>query len=223
TLLEGQKGMHELAIVGEPLPPFDVFCPMMSLPAVFNTTLQTIPADVPYLKPDPTRVEQWRERIAQEPASLKVGLCWAGNAGLKEDAKRSMDLSRLAPLASVPGVRFYSLQKGEAAKQSAPPAMELVDWTAELTDFADTAALIQNLDLVISVDTAVAHLAGAMARPVWVLHRFSPDWRWFLDRPDSPWYPTMRLFRQPKMDDWETPVREMTDELAKLVPVSHHG
>ena len=130
-----------------------------------------------------------------------------------------MSLSQFAPLAQVPGVAFISLQKGKSAEQAQtlPPGMRLLDWTAELNDFADTAALIEALDLVISVDTAVAHLAGALGKPVWLLNRFDTCWRWLLDRSDSPWYPTMRLFRQPQPGAWAPVIAEVREQLKLLV------
>jgi ADP-heptose:LPS heptosyltransferase len=150
---------------------------------------------------------------------FKVGLAWAGNPTHGNDRNRSLSLANLCPLAQVSGVRFFSLQKGEAATEARtpPPGMELVDWMQDMKDFADTAALIANLDLVIAVDTAVAHLAGALATPVWTLLPFNPDWRWLLEREDSPWYPTMRLFRQPKIVGWDEPVRQITSALNLLL------
>ena len=149
---------------------------------------------------------------------MKVGLAWAGSPTHKSDRNRSMKLSDLAPLGQVPGVRFFSLQKGAAAADAkTPPAgMKFVDWTEELKDFADTAALIANLDLVIAADTAVVHLAGAMGKPVWTLLPFVSDWRWLLEREDSPWYPTMRLLRQARVGDWESVIARAVDELSLL-------
>jgi ADP-heptose:LPS heptosyltransferase len=146
---------------------------------------------------------------------MRVGLVWAGNPRRKLDRQRSLHLEQFSPLASIPGVQFFTLQKGESAKQAAAPPgnMKLIDLTTKLNDFADTAGLIENLDLVISVDTAVAHLAGAMGKAVWVLLGHIPAWRWLLDRPDSPWYPTMRLFRQPTMGDWNTPITQLATAL----------
>jgi Flp pilus assembly protein TadD len=198
-LLKQLPGVSQCLIPGQPLPHIDVQCPVMSLPLIFNTTLETIPRDVPYLHADPTRIEHWRRQLANDPNKLKVGLVWAGRPNHANDARRSISLAALAPLAQVPGISFYSLQIGEPASQAKapPPGMNLIDRTAELTDFAETAAFIENLDLVISVDTAVVHLTGSLGKPVWTLLPFAPDWRWLLDRNDSPWYPTMRLFRQP--------------------------
>ena len=186
----------------------------MSLPRILGEPHQ-IPADVPYISPDSVLVDQWRRRLTNQPVGMKVGLVWSGRPGSARYNRRALMLEQLAPLASVGDVRFYSLQKGEGAAQSkSPPSgMQLADWSEELDDFADTAAFIQNLDLVIGVDTAVAHLAGAMGKPVWLLLSFSPEWRWMLNQSDSPWYPTMRLFRQPKFADWPSAIDQMAHAL----------
>jgi ADP-heptose:LPS heptosyltransferase len=146
---------------------------------------------------------------------LKIGLAWAGNPTFSSDQTRSLSLGRLALLAVVEGATFYSLQKGPAAAQAAaPPAgLRLVNLSADLHDFADTAAVISLMDLVISTDTSVAHLAGALARPVWTMLRFAPDWRWLTDRDDSPWYPSMRLFRQPAKGDWDGVINQVVQAL----------
>jgi Tfp pilus assembly protein PilF len=214
SLLRGAPGIAETVQQGNPLPAFDAHCSLASLPGIFGTTLRSIPATVPYLAPDPTRVAAWSARLGADPR-LKVGLAWAGRAEHWNDRNRSVALAVLAPLASVPGILFLSLQKGPASQQAAapPPGMELVDHTADLHDFADTAALVANLDLVISVDTAIVHLAGALAKPVWTLLPFCPDWRWLLDRSDSPWYPTMRLFRQSAAGDWASVMNLVAGEL----------
>jgi hypothetical protein len=148
-----------------------------------------------------------------------VGLAWAGNPINPNDRRRSAPLSAFASLGAVDGVRWISLQKGPATVQARQPPDELAlfDWTSELNDLADTAALVACLDLVISVDTAVAHLAGALGEPVWVLIPFVPDWRWMLGRLDSPWYPTMRLFRQPHPGDWQHPIEQIAHELTRIV------
>jgi tetratricopeptide (TPR) repeat protein len=213
---------EEIDIVteGDPLPPFDLHCPFVSLPLAFATTLETIPADIPYLRADPALTAAWRARVQPLPG-LKVGLVWAGDAGLAvpeaaaRDRRRSIPLTRLAPLAEIPGVSFISLQKGNAAAQAVrpPSGMTLHDWSVELKDFADTAALVAALDLVITVDTSVAHLAGALGAPVWILNRFDACWRWFRDRTDSPWYPSARLFRQPTPGDWEAVIRDVAAAL----------
>jgi Flp pilus assembly protein TadD len=212
-------GVEKMISPGQSSGAFDVHCPLMSLPLVFRTNLHTIPHDVPYVSADPQLAARWRGRIDAEDRRLIVGLAWAGMPTHINDRERSIRLAAMAPLADVSGVRFFSLQKGAGAKQAkSPPAgMDLTDWSGELTDFADTAALIAALDLVICVDTAVAHLAGALAQPTWVLLPYVPDWRWLLDRNDSPWYPTMRLFRQPKIGDWQTPINEIALALRGLV------
>jgi tetratricopeptide (TPR) repeat protein len=205
-------------VSGGNLPKFDCHCPLLSLPAVFKTRLDTIPSEVPYLKSPAESAAKWRDLLDSTAGNLRVGLVWAGNPKRKLDRQRSLRLEQLSSLA-ISGIQFYSLQKGEAAKQAASPPdnMKLIDLTAKLDDFADTAGLIQNLDLVISVDTAVAHLAGAMGKPVWVLLGHVPAWRWMLDRSDSTWYPTMRLFRQPAIDDWSSPIAQLAVALRELV------
>lgn len=223
SLLRSLQGVHQVVAFGEPLPPFDLHVPMLSLPAAFGTTLQTIPAKVPYLHAPSDLVELWRERVASgstpHAPRLKVGLAWAGSPTHKDDALRSIPLAAFAPLARVKGVSFYSLQKGEAANQAKtpPPGLILHDYSEELKDFSHTAALVANLDLIISVDTAVIHLAGAMARPVWTLLHYVPDWRWMLYREDTPWYPTMRLFRQQVRGDWAEVIQRVATELERYV------
>ncbi|MCS6777983.1 MAG: tetratricopeptide repeat protein [Chthonomonadaceae bacterium] len=183
--------------------PYDAQAAVMDLPCLFDTALETIPARVPYLHPDEVRRRRWRERLQGIPG-IRVGICWAGRPEHQNDVKRSCRLHAFAPLARVPGVTLFSLQKGAAAQQLAEPRdFSVTDLAGELRDFADTAALLAELDLLISVDTAVVHLAGALGRPVWVLLPHFPDWRWMQERADSPWYPTMRLFRQPAPGAWE--------------------
>lgn len=198
---------------------FDVHCPLMSLPLAFATTIQTIPSNVPYLHADAHEREKWERRLAEDRARLKVGLVWAGRPTHKNDRNRSLPFSALEALFDVKGASFYSLQKGATKRRDEMSAsgLQLLDYTNELDDFADTAALIANLDLVIAVDTAVAHLAGAMGKPVWTLLPFSPEWRWLLHRADSPWYPTMRLFRQPAIGDWKSVMRDVVEAMRKLI------
>jgi tetratricopeptide (TPR) repeat protein len=206
-LLARQGTVGQVIAQGEPLPPFDVQCPLMSLAHIFGTTLKNIPAPIPYIAPDNDLVERWRQRLAAFDGRRKIGIAWAGSPAHIFDRDRSIPLSALAPLAKVADVRFFSLQKGpKAVLAKSPAGFDLVENTDLLEDFAETAALIQNLDLVIAVDTAIVHLAGAMGRPAWVLLPFAPDWRWMLDREDSPWYPTLRLFRQRARGDWTIPV-----------------
>lgn len=211
-LLRQIPGVDRFLEPGEPLPDFDVHCSLVSLPAAMKTTLAAIPPQEPLLTADPEKSRHWKERMPTD-GRLKVGIAWAGNV---YPPSRSMPLSMLAPLAHVPNLWLCSLQKGAAAQQLAswqgPP---MTDWTAELHDFSDTAALLANLDLVISVDTSVAHLAGAMGKRAFVMLKTVPDFRWMLDRQDSPWYPTIRLFRQKTAGDW----RIVVEEIARFIRV----
>lgn len=209
---------------GDPLPAHDATVPLLHLPWAFGTELASIPGKVPYLRTDPVRATAWRRRLAELPG-LRVGLVWAGDprpdrpGANRIDRRRSLRLAALAPLAGVPGVSFVSLQKGAGARQAAmpPPGLVLHDWTTELRDFADTAALMAGLDLVISADTSPVHLAGALARPVWLLNRYDSCWRWLRDRDDSPWYPTLRQFRQPAPGEWAPVVARVAEALRERV------
>ena len=213
-LIEGSIPVERFAAPGQPAPDADFQCALMSLPFVFKTNLQTIPGQTPYLAPAADLVERWRGRIAPYRDRLRVGLAWAGRVGHINDAMRSMHVRQLAPL-SASGAALFSLQKWKMGlgASRADPSMPLIDWTGELADLADTAALIANLDLVIAVDTAVAHLAAAMNKPVWLLLPKAPDWRWLLGRDDSPWYPSMRIFRQTTLGDWEPIIERVAGEL----------
>ncbi|HEX4795704.1 MAG TPA: tetratricopeptide repeat-containing glycosyltransferase family protein [Humisphaera sp.] len=214
-LLQGQLGVEQVISVDDARPPYDVHCPIMSLASRFGTTLDTIPARVPYLNADPQLVERWRERLGASDGRLNVGISWGGNPVNQHDRFRSVPLSALAPLAGATNVRFISLQKGPWAQQikSPPAGLEIIDWTDDLQDFADTAALMSALDMVLTVCTATAHLAGALGRKTWVMLCFPCDWRWLTDRSDSPWYPTMRLFRQTQFGLWDQPVQQVLAEL----------
>jgi tetratricopeptide (TPR) repeat protein len=214
------SGVEAIVAAGEPLPAFDLHCPMASLPLLLGTRLGTIPAAVPYLAADAAAVAAWRARLAELAGDgLRVGLVWAGNPSLDRPARAAMDRrrslggDRLAGVLGVPGVRFVSLQKDGPRL---PPASPVIDMMPAMADFADTAALVAGLDLVIAVDTAVAHLAGALGRPVWMLDRFDPDWRWMMGRRDSPWYPTLRIYRQPRPGDWESVLAEVVRDLGGL-------
>jgi len=203
---------------GQPLPPFDVHYPLLSLPFAFGTTLQSIPSYEHPLQVPADRAELGRRlSAAGRGDKLKVGLAWRGSPHHKNDRNRSIPPSLLAVLATAANAQFFSLQvQSPAAPDDAPPpGLPLVDVTSEFHDFADTAALIDHLDLVISVDTAVAHLAAAMQKPVWLLLPLAPDWRWLLARSDSPWYPTMRLFRQPTAGAWPEVLDEVAAALAR--------
>jgi hypothetical protein len=187
--------------------------PLGSLPLRFNTTTETIPADVPYLSADPAQANLWRLNLLDIPTP-RIGLCWAGSAS---GGGRTGTLATFAPLAAVSGVQFVSLQKGDNAKQLPPRGMTLHDFMQDVRTYADTAAIVENLDLVVTVDTSVAHLAGALGKPVWMLSPFVSDFRWLLDRADSPWYPTMRIFRPRSRNSVADAVAEMADALRHLV------
>jgi len=208
----------DLIITSTTTPPaaFDVWCPLLSLPRIFGTRVQSIPAQVPYLGARPVITERWHRRLAVVPG-LRVGLTWAGSPSHINDFRRSVDLVSLKPLFDVPGMSFLSLQVGPRARDIAElPAQGIIDLSAELTDFAETAGAILNLDLVIAVDTAVAHLAGALGKPVWVMLPFSPDWRWLINRDNSPWYPSLRLYRQPAPSNWDRVIARVAADLAGL-------
>ncbi len=211
-LLKDVDGVDQVVTLGPALPEFDVHCPLMSLPIVFRTDLNSIPTPGNYLKAEPEKVAAWSQRLAGV-SGKRVGLVWAGSATFRNDKIRSIPPAKLLPLAAVPGISLVSLQKGGPA---APEQLNLIDKTAELTDFTETAALIANLDLVISVDTAVAHLAAAMGKPTWIMLPAVPDWRWMLGRDDSPWYPSARLFRQDTSGSWTNVIERLANALAEL-------
>jgi hypothetical protein len=209
----------EIVVRGALPPPFDYHCQMMDLPMVMGLKLSDLPGKIPYLSPDPQRVKKWRKRLADLPRPL-VCLCWAGRPEHFNDAARSIDLAQLAPLA-MEGVTFISVQKGPRASQAqTPPAgMKIIDFGDEQTDFDDTAAILVASDLLISIDSSPAHLAGALGRPTWLLLTLMPDWRWLMERADSPWYPGHRLFRQRTPGDWGTVFEEMAVALKAWRPV----
>ena len=214
-LLSGTDGAVHVMSRGETLPEFTWQCPLLSLPLAFGTELSTIPARVPYVGPDPTRVEAWQPRLPGN--TRRIGLAWGGNPSHHRDRLRSIPLEQFVPLMKVAGTTFYSLQFGPGSEQvkRLPPDVRLIDLGEELKDFAETAAIVANLDLVISVDSSVAHLAGAMGKPVWILLNKGCDWRWFLEREDSPWYPTARLFRQTTAGGWYEVVNLIELELRR--------
>jgi hypothetical protein len=219
ALFQDLNGVDELQVQGSTDAAdgdYDMCVHLLSLAGLFETNLETIPDSAPYIRADSIKAGYWREKLTGQ--GFKVGLVWAGNPCHKRDRQRSVALSRFGALAEIHGIRLYGLQKGKAARQAGKPAaaFRIHNFGDELHDFADTAALIDNLDLVIAVDTAVAHLAGSMGKPVWVMLPYVPDWRWMLDRDDSPWYPTMRLFRQPQPGDWDAVIGKMAKELAIL-------
>lgn len=221
-LLRSVPGVSQVVPYGGPLPPYDLHCPLMSLPHRLGVTIDELPGKIPYLSADPVRIEHWTERLTRF-GGKKVGMAWAGSSRQQSpelaviDARRSISLQRLSPLFTIEGISFFSLQKGRRASEidEVDLADSFYDFSATWEDFSDTAAFIMNLDLVISVDTAVAHLAGALGKPVWLLNRHDSCWRWLRDRTNSPFYPTLRQFRQPQANDWDSVIATVRDELAK--------
>ena len=219
-LLRSLAGVGEIFAQGERLPDFDLHCPLLSLPLAFDTRLETVPASIPYIAAAPERAAAWAPRLGRS-ARPRVGIAWAGYAGHGNDRNRSIGLEPLLALAAS-GISLISMQKEMSAQDRAllgAPA-DILHLGEEFTDFADTAAVIAELDLVISVDTAIAHLAGAMGKPVFILLPCAPDWRWLLDRSDSPWYPTARLFRQKRAGDWNSVVAEVRTALGEKFSVA---
>lgn len=218
-LLAGLQGVSAVRVLGEALPAFDCYCPLLSLALAFGTTPETVPGDVPYLFPPADKIARWRSTIARD-AGPRIGLTWSGNPAHLNDPHRSIPLPLLLPLLSDPAFHFVAVQKElRDADALALMRYDRVSLAGErLIDFSDTAALIATLDLVITVDTSVAHLAGALGRPVWILLPLSPDWRWLLDRADSPWYPSARLFRQPASGDWGSVVAQVQAALQQHFP-----
>lgn len=219
ALLRGVDGVDRLVPTGAALPAFDRHAPLPSLPHLFGVGEDSIPAGVPYLRPEPDRVAWWRERLAAGPPGLRVGVAWQGNPHGRVDRGRSPPLAALAPLAAVPGVRLISLQQRDGVEQlAALPEGMAIETLGPGVDadgaFVDTAAIMMSLDLVVSSDTAIPHLAGALGRPVWLAVKRVPDWRWLLGRADSPWYPTLRLFRQRRDGDWDGVFRAIAAALA---------
>ncbi len=220
ALMARLEGGATIIARGEAPPPFDVHCPLGSLPLAFKTEPDTVPAQIPYLSADDAHLAKWAARIG-ELDRPRIAIVWSGNAGHINDRNRSIAFSRLAPLFSVPA-RFVSIQRDVRSEDAAPLAGErrVTHVGAELENFTDTAAVIALADLVIAVDTAVAHLAGAMGRPVWVLLPFAPDWRWTLEGETTPWYPTARLFRQTSLGDWDGVIARVGAELARFMPAA---
>jgi tetratricopeptide (TPR) repeat protein len=232
VILEVQKPLYELTRTlpaqiiwrGQELPDFDLHCPLLSLPLAFGTRLETIPARTPYLSAPDSAVAAWRDRLGERRP--RIGVVWAGDPRKKLpganriDRQRSLQFDQLAPVLQVGGCEFYSLQKGDDAVAQLRNSRlhdRVIDWTADFHDFSDTAAFIENLDLVIAVDTAVAHLAGALGKPLWLINRHNTCWRWLLGRDDSPWYPTVRQFRQDATRQWEPVVSRIAATLADYV------
>ena len=224
ALLYSCDGIDQILHQGVPLPPFDVQAPLMSLPAILKTTLATVPAFIPYLRPDPARTQAWREELNRY-SGFKIGIAWQGDPRhyqpnfTPEDRARSIPLAHFETLVRLPGVRFFSLQKGYGTEQLAQWGAKwgIVELGDRLHDFMETAAVMMNLDLIISADTSPVHLAGALGRNVWTILPCDASWRWLLHRQDSPWYPTMRLFRQQQPGDWPEVFARVARELQQRV------
>ena len=220
-LLARCDGIDQLVAWGAPVPACDAWLPMMSLPGVFKTELSSIPAKIPYVFAEPARIESWRQELAGIPG-FRIGIAWQGSPRHPWDQHRSVPISLFEPLSRIPGVQLISLQKGHGSEQlqERPNRFSLVRLGEKLDyagAFTDTAAILQNLDLVVTIDSSIAHLGGALGVPTWIVLHRTPDWRWMLDRSDSPWYPSVRLFRQAKVNDWESVFRQVAAELAPLV------
>lgn len=216
-LVASLEGVSALVARGEDLPAFDFHCPIMSLPLAFKTVPATIPANVPYLSAPDDRRQKWRAKLPKKQ-KLRVAFAWSGSATHEQDAIRSIPLEKWKSLFALPGIEWISVQRdlrtGDSKILNAYPG--ILQLGGELTDFADTAAIVMESDLVISVDTSVAHLAGALDRPAWILLQYSPDFRWLLDRSDSPWYPGAKIFRQPAFGDWDGVIQYVQNELGSL-------
>jgi hypothetical protein len=221
-LVSGLDGVSTVVPRGEALPDFDLHCPLASLPLAFDTSVDTIPSTTPYVSVG-DYAQAWKNRLTSV-RSPRVGLVWSGNPDHNNDRNRSIALETLLPLLDA-DVGFVSLQKDarQADRAILDQRKEILDLGPELKSFVDTAAVVSHLDLVISVDTSVAHLAGALGRPVWILLPYVPDWRWLLHRTDSPWYPTARLFRQSETRDWRTVIQQVCTELNSLVASPANG
>jgi hypothetical protein len=217
SLLQDFEGVSMVIGRGETIPDFDAHCPLMSLPLACKTTIQTIPGAVPYITVAKHAVEKRRPKLSAQ--GLKVGIAWAGNPDLGGDRARSILLQNILGVTRIGGIKYFSLQKdlrhGDDELLNANSHIVRLD--KDINDFEDTAAIVMSLDLVISCDTSVANLAGALGRPVWVLLPFVSEWRWLRERSDTPWYPTARLFRQANMGDWTTALADVCTELKQLV------
>ena len=224
-LFETLDGVDEVVSKEDALPDFDVHAPLLSLPGTFATTAQTIPCEIPYLAADPARATQLRDQLTGLTGALKVGLVWAGKPSHKNDHNRSLGFEPLIGLLGLRNILFFSLQIGPRAEEMRTAGCDglIYDLSGSIKDFADTAVLLEALDLLITVDTSPAHLAGALGKPVWALIPYVPDWRWLLDRDDSPWYPSLWLFRQDQQGDWTGPLRRVAEALKALADETAGG
>jgi tetratricopeptide (TPR) repeat protein len=219
SLLANMPGVSQYCHSWADVPGHAAHCRLSSLPYLFHTRLDTIPSKIPYLEADPARVAHWRQRLAATlPAGVRrIGLAWSGRPTHPNDRRRSMPLARLAALAEAGPAAFVCLQKPVSARdlETLPQFPGMTDLSEDLTDFGEAAAVIENLDLIVTVDTAIAHLAGALDKRAWILLPRAADWRWMLDRDDSPWYPSVRLFRQQRPGDWDEPLSQLGSALAR--------
>jgi len=217
-IIQALPGVDRVVSTGDALPveEADCHCPMMSLPFAFGTVLETVPGTVPYIVVPDELERKWAGKIPGS-TKLKVALAWSGGNAFKHDRQRSMDLRALEPVLAIEGAEFFSLQKGPAAQELASFDGKIVDWMPHTTDFLEDAALVKQMDLVISVDTSVAHLAGALGKPLWLMSKQPGHWTWMHARTDSPWYPTMRIFRQLERGDWSKVIADVAKELRKMV------
>jgi ADP-heptose:LPS heptosyltransferase len=217
TLLGSVPGVARAYGRGEKLPRFDCVAPLMSLPMLLGTQVDTIPALMPYVKPDAALVRQWQARTPTAPGLRRIGLCWQGDPRHKNDRNRSIPLKSFAALVDRNDLACFSLQKLHGSEQIAEAGLgdKIIDHTAMMRDddFSDAAALIMTLDLVITIDSAIAHLAGALGKPVWLMLPYASEWRWLYNRTDSPWYPSARLFRQPQRGDWNEVLTSISQAL----------
>ncbi len=210
--IQGVDTLIERSETSQEMPDFDVHLPLMSLPRVLSLTINTIPTPIPYLQAETKKVTRWRKKLESQKG-LKIGITWAGSKTNKRNFERSCSIESFKTLTKVPNVQLYSLQMEQPDGIQDTDNDDIIDLSHEISDFTDTAAILMNLDLVITVDTAVAHLAGALGRPVWLLLPFFPDWRWMLEGDNTPWYPSLRLFRQPSRGDWNSVFKKVAREL----------
>jgi hypothetical protein len=220
-LLGRQPGAAEVFATNEDPGPFDVQATLLELPAILEDTLETIPAEVPYLRADPALCARWSARLARDGGAFRIGLAWHGNPHQKDGLIRRCALRDMAPIWNVPGVRVYSLQVGAGREELTAAGgdcrvHDLGGIDAETGAFMDTSAIMNGLDLIVTIDTSVAHLAGGLGRPVWMVVPYWADWRWMIERPDSPWYPTMRIFRQPEPGAWGPVFDEVATALRRM-------
>jgi hypothetical protein len=215
--LEGIDDIVDIGKVAEGDVKYDLYVPLLNLPSIFDTGIDNIPARIPYLSAKESKVAHWHDKIKTD--SFKIGIVWAGNPAHDNDHNRSCTLNNFTRLAKIKNVKLFSLQKGPGIEQinNWPEDLELIDLGQKFEDFTDTAAAIENMDLTISVDTSVIHLAGAMGKTAWILIPYESDWRWMLNRQDSPWYPTIELFRQKKYDNWDGVFQRVAEQLKVLI------